>query len=114
MHAGMSYKRLEALAEFSGHAMTKRIPAKCTCHSRLWQEPLIGPRAPFHAVEFEPPVDELNEQFPIRLTTGRHLDSYNTGRRASDFLRRSVGGRRLIFRQRMASATRSVRAKKYA
>jgi formate dehydrogenase major subunit len=48
-------------------------------HSRLWREPLIGPRAPFSMVEFEPPVDELNEEYPIRLTTGRYLDSYNTG-----------------------------------
>ncbi len=30
-------------------------------------------------VEYEPPVDQLNEQYPIRLTTGRRLDSYNTG-----------------------------------
>jgi formate dehydrogenase major subunit len=27
----------------------------------------------------EPPVDELTEEFPLRLTTGRRLDSYNTG-----------------------------------
>ena len=27
----------------------------------------------------EPPVDELSDAFPIRLTTGRRLDSYNTG-----------------------------------
>ena len=48
-------------------------------HGRLWQRPVLGPRAPFLAAEFEPPVDELNEQYPIRLTTGRRLDSYNTG-----------------------------------
>jgi formate dehydrogenase major subunit len=30
-------------------------------------------------VEFAPPVDRLNEQYPIRLTTGRRLDSFNTG-----------------------------------
>ena len=30
-------------------------------------------------VEHEPPVDELDDEFPIRLTTGRRLDSYNTG-----------------------------------
>ena len=28
---------------------------------------------------FEPPVDELTDEFPLRLTTGRRLDSYNTG-----------------------------------
>ena len=27
----------------------------------------------------DPPVDELDEEFPLRLTTGRRLDSYNTG-----------------------------------
>jgi formate dehydrogenase major subunit len=30
-------------------------------------------------VEHDPPVDKLTEEFPIRLTTGRRLDSYNTG-----------------------------------
>jgi formate dehydrogenase major subunit len=30
-------------------------------------------------VEWRPPIDELSDEFPIRLTTGRHLDSYNTG-----------------------------------
>ncbi len=29
--------------------------------------------------EWVPPVDELTEEFPTRLTTGRRLDSYNTG-----------------------------------
>jgi formate dehydrogenase major subunit len=48
-------------------------------HGRLWHEPLIGPRAPFHCVEQEPPVDKLDDHYPIRLTTGRRLDSYNTG-----------------------------------
>ena len=28
---------------------------------------------------FRPPVDTLDEQYPIRLTTGRRLDSFNTG-----------------------------------
>ena len=40
---------------------------------------MIGPLAPFSVVEYEPPVDALDDEFPIRLTTGRRLDSYNTG-----------------------------------
>jgi predicted molibdopterin-dependent oxidoreductase YjgC len=79
MHAGMSYKRLEELGGIQWPCYDEAHPGEMYLHSRLWQDPLIGPRAPFHAVEFEPPVDELNEQYPIRLTTGRHLDSYNTG-----------------------------------
>jgi formate dehydrogenase major subunit len=34
---------------------------------------------PFVAVDHDPPVDKLDDDFPIRLTTGRRLDSYNTG-----------------------------------
>jgi formate dehydrogenase major subunit len=30
-------------------------------------------------VDHDPPVDQLDDDFPIRLTTGRRLDSYNTG-----------------------------------
>ena len=30
-------------------------------------------------VDHDPPVDRLDADFPIRLTTGRRLDSYNTG-----------------------------------
>jgi predicted molibdopterin-dependent oxidoreductase YjgC len=30
-------------------------------------------------VEHDPPVDRIDEEYPIRLTTGRRLDSYNTG-----------------------------------
>lgn len=50
-------------------------------HARLWEtDPAkCGPAAPFHVVEQEDPIDELTPEFPIRLTTGRRLDSYNTG-----------------------------------
>ena len=30
-------------------------------------------------VDHQPPVDPLDDDFPIRLTTGRRLESYNTG-----------------------------------
>jgi formate dehydrogenase major subunit len=48
-------------------------------HSRLWEDPLPGNRVPFVPVDHDPPVDKLDADFPIRLTTGRRLDSYNTG-----------------------------------
>jgi formate dehydrogenase major subunit len=47
---------------------------------------------PFVAVEHDPPVDKLAPDFPLRLTTGRHLDSYNTGVQSGGYtspLRRS-------------------------
>jgi formate dehydrogenase major subunit len=79
MHAGMSYDRLEALGGIQWPCYDESHPGEMFLHSRLWQEPLEGPRAQFSVVEFEPPVDVLDENYPIRLTTGRRLDSYNTG-----------------------------------
>jgi formate dehydrogenase major subunit len=79
MHAGMSYKRLEELGGIQWPCYDESHPGEIFLHGRLWEKPLIGPRAPFSAVEFEPPVDQLSDEYPIRLTTGRRLDSYNTG-----------------------------------
>jgi formate dehydrogenase major subunit len=79
MNAGMSYDRLEALGGIQWPCYDESHPGEVFLHSRLWQEPLEGPRAQFSVVEFDPPVDVLDENYPIRLTTGRRLDSYNTG-----------------------------------
>ena len=79
MHAGMSYARLEALGGIQWPCYDEWHPGEVYLHSRLWQRPIAGPRAPFSVVEFEPPVDTLDADFPIRLTTGRRLDSFNTG-----------------------------------
>ena len=79
MHAGMSYSRLEKLNGIQWPCYDEFHPGELYLHSRLWQRPVLGPRAPFSTAEFEPPVDQLDEQYPIRLTTGRRLDSYNTG-----------------------------------
>jgi predicted molibdopterin-dependent oxidoreductase YjgC len=79
MHAGMSYARLEKLGGIQWPCYDESHPGEMFLHSRLWQRPVLGPHAPFSSVEFEPPVDQLDEQYPLRLTTGRRLDSYNTG-----------------------------------
>src|SRR5215813_13036354 len=79
MHAGMSYTRLEKLGGIQWPCYDESHPGEIYLHGRLWNEPLIGPRAPFSVVEFEPPVDQLDAEYPIRLTTGRYLDSFNTG-----------------------------------
>ena len=93
MHGGMSYRRLEELGGIQWPCYDETHPGEMFLHGRFWSDPLIGPRAPFSVVEFEPPVDQLDEQFPIRLTTGRKLDDYNTGvqtERYASPLRREV------------------------
>ncbi len=79
MHAGMSYARLEALGGLRWPCYDENHPGEQFLHARLWEEPVRGPRAPFHAVEYEAPVDEITDDFPLLLTTGRRLDSFNTG-----------------------------------
>ena len=85
MHAGMTYARLEALGGIQWPCPTEDHPGTPTLHTRLWTWPLEGPAAPLSAVEHEPPVDELSVEFPIRLTTGRRLDSFNTGVQSGRF-----------------------------
>ena len=78
-HGGMSYRRLEDLGGLQWPCPDENDPGSPFLHGRLWQDPIDGPRAPFTPVEFDPPVDELTDEFPIRLTTGRRLDAFNTG-----------------------------------
>jgi formate dehydrogenase major subunit len=79
VHAGMSYRRLEKLGGIQWPCYDENHPGELFLHSRLWEDPVPGNRAPFVPVDHDPPVDKLTDDFPIRLTTGRRLDSYNTG-----------------------------------
>ncbi len=79
MHVGMSYARLEAMGGIRWPCYDESHPGELFLHSRLWERPVVGPRAPLSPVENDPPVDQLTDEYPIRLTTGRRLDSYNTG-----------------------------------
>ncbi len=87
MHGGMSYARLEALGGLRWPCPDESHPGELFLHARLWEaDPQRrGPAAPFTPVEFAPPVDALSEDFPIRLTTGRRLDSFNTGVQSGRF-----------------------------
>jgi formate dehydrogenase major subunit len=83
MHRGMSYPRLETLGGIQWPCPDESHPGTPFLHARLWENPVDGPqngpRARFHPADHEPPVDVLDETFPLRLTTGRRLDSFNTG-----------------------------------
>src|SRR5215813_6577533 len=87
MHAGMTYRRLEELGGIQWPCHHEQHPGEMFLHARLWEEDPSrrGAPAPFTPVEQEPPVDELSPEFPIRLTTGRRLDSFNTGVQTEHF-----------------------------
>jgi formate dehydrogenase major subunit len=81
MHAGMSYERLDELGGIQWPCPDESHPGTKFLHARLWADDPAdqGPKAPFSVVVDDPPVDTLTDDFPLRLTTGRRLDSYNTG-----------------------------------
>jgi predicted molibdopterin-dependent oxidoreductase YjgC len=85
MHAGMSYERLDALGGLQWPCPTEDHPGTPFLHGWLWEDPLPREPAPFSSVEWAPPIDPLSEDFPIRLTTGRRLDGYNTGVQSGGF-----------------------------
>ncbi len=79
VHAGMSYERLEREGGLQWPCYDLDHPGELFLHSRLWEDPVPGNRVPFVPVDHDPPVDKLDADFPIRLTTGRRQDNYNTG-----------------------------------
>ena len=78
MHGGMSYARLEELGGIQWPCPDESDDGALFLHGRLWDDEVADP-APFQVVEHSPPVDLLDDDFPIRLTTGRRLESFNTG-----------------------------------
>ncbi|MEV5536335.1 molybdopterin-dependent oxidoreductase [Saccharopolyspora shandongensis] len=87
MHHGMSYERLAELGGIQWPCFSEDSLEPTYLHSRLWaDDPLVrGEPAVFAPVRHSPPVDELSEEYPLRLTTGRRLDSYNTGVQSQGF-----------------------------
>jgi predicted molibdopterin-dependent oxidoreductase YjgC len=84
-HAGMSYARLEASHGLQWPCYDENHPGELFLHSRLWERPLNGPKVVFQPVEHDPPVERLTDEYPLRLTTGRRLDEYNTGVQTSGY-----------------------------
>src|SRR5687768_10668689 len=79
MFAGMSYKRLEDCNGIHWPCFDENHPGQQFLHARFWNDPPEGKLAPFHAVEHEGPVEQPDEEYPFILTTGRRLESFNTG-----------------------------------
>ena len=86
MHAGMSYERLESEGGLQWPCPSLDHPGSPFLHGWLWEKDLGGRGpAPFSVVEHAGPNEELSEEFPLRLTTGRSLDSFNTGVQSNGF-----------------------------
>jgi predicted molibdopterin-dependent oxidoreductase YjgC len=86
LHAGMSYERLEHEGGLQWPCPDLDHPGSPVLHGWLHESDLGGREpAPFSITNFEGPKEQLSEAFPLRLTTGRALDSYNTGVQSNAF-----------------------------
>jgi formate dehydrogenase major subunit len=75
----MSYKRMEELRGIQWPCPNEGHPGSKYLHGRLWETPRGGRAAPFSVVEHAGPVEMPDDEYPLLLTTGRRLESYNTG-----------------------------------
>ena len=86
MHGGMTYARIESEEGLQWPCPDLDHPGSPFLHGWLWEDDLGGRAgAPFSVVEHEGPKEQLSDDFPLRLTTGRSLDSYNTGVQSGGF-----------------------------
>ena len=85
LHAGMSYDRLDQLGGIQWPCPNLEHPGTLFLHGDLWADPLPREPVPFIPTDWVPPADELTDEYPTRLTTGRTLDSYNTGVQSGGF-----------------------------
>jgi formate dehydrogenase major subunit len=85
MHAGMSYARLEELGGLQWPCPSEDHPGTKFLHAWLWEDPMPREPAALSNVNWVPPVDPLDDDYPVRLTTGRRLDGFNTGVQSGGF-----------------------------
>jgi len=82
---GMSYARLEAMGGIQWPCPDESHPGTPFLHARLWETPCGGRPAPFIFSEHEGPTEQPDAEYPLLLTTGRRLESYNTGVQSSGY-----------------------------
>jgi formate dehydrogenase alpha subunit len=74
-YAGISYKRLEREGGIQWPCPTPRHPGTPYLH----KDKFVRGKGLFHAIEFIPPAELPDKDYPLLLTTGRVLYHYHTG-----------------------------------
>lgn len=86
-HFGMTYKMLQERGGLQWPFPDENGPETPFLHARLWEKDpeKRGMLAQFGTPEHSLPKDKLDDDFPLRLTTGRRLTDYNTGVQSGGF-----------------------------
>jgi predicted molibdopterin-dependent oxidoreductase YjgC len=74
-YAGISYARLDELGELRWPCTARNHPGTPILHA----ERFTRGKGLFSAVEYKPPAEVPDDQYPLILTTGRLLTHYHTG-----------------------------------
>jgi formate dehydrogenase major subunit len=91
----MSYARLESLGGIQWPCPDQSHPGETFLHARLWETPVRGRPAPFSIVHHQGPAEPPDDEFPLLLTTGRRLESYNTGVQTGAYVSAIAAGEEL-------------------
>lgn len=75
---GMTYERIRQSRGLQWPCPDEMHPGTKVMHTRLWDD-MVDPKAPFNPVQWEPPVEQPDDDYPFMLTTGRRLAFFNTG-----------------------------------
>jgi predicted molibdopterin-dependent oxidoreductase YjgC len=74
-YAGISYKRLDKEGGIQWPCPTPKHPGTTYLH----KDKFVRGKGLFHAIEFIPPAELPDKEYPLLLTTGRVLYHYHTG-----------------------------------
>jgi formate dehydrogenase alpha subunit len=79
MYGGISYNRLEKAYSIHYPCPNEEHPGTFIMHERFQNKNSTEQKkAPFIPVDYTPPLELPDEEFPFMLTTGRRYESYNT------------------------------------
>jgi predicted molibdopterin-dependent oxidoreductase YjgC len=73
-YGGLDYDRLEK-GGIPWPCPTKDHPGTPVLH----KDRFTRGKGLFHAIEFRPPAETIDDEFPLQLTTGRYFPHYHTG-----------------------------------
>lgn len=79
MYGGISYERLEKFYSIHYPCPNEDHPGTFVLHRHLHQsDSNLDKKAPFIPVDYTPPIEQPDEEYPFTLTTGRRYEQYNT------------------------------------
>ncbi len=78
LYGGMPYERLDKENGLQYPCPHEEHPGTAIMHERFHAEMFEGPKGPFTPLDFTPPLEQPDKEYPFTLTTGRRYESYNT------------------------------------